>query len=675
LPIEIDNDILIVLDKNYQLFRYRIDEENQIIPSKNRIQKVLFHEKENIIKSCLFGVDINQNSVKICQLRLWIELLKNTYYSEQEDYMDLVTLPNIDINIKHGNSLISLFGLNGNTRKITATIRKKQKLATKQHKEQVIIYKGTSDRQTKRNAEQKIKAIKEQFSQLANPNDPDFKQIKILKEQIGNSPIFFSQKEKDIWLTEIELKILKLGKLEAIYQEKLETVYLKAFEWRFEFPEVLNNNGEFEGFDIVLGNPPYIQLQTMGRMGETLGNFHYQTYTKTGDIYALFYELGLNILKPKSFLAFITSNKWMRANYGQTLREFLTQKTNPKILVDLGSGVFKSATVDANILCIQKGKTEKFNMLTIDLTQQKKSKHTEIEDYEKSGHSISDLTDKAWTLLSPEELHIKSKIEKVGMPLKDWNIKIYRGILTGLNEAFIIDEKTKNKLIEKDPKSAEIIKPILRGRDIKRYHSDYANLYLIATLPALKIDIEQYPIVKKYLKRFLPKLKQTGATYIRKGIKYPTRKKTANKWFETQDQIAYYVEFTKEKIVWASVGLNEYCYIPKDFLLLDTNYFATGLSKYHLAILNSKLIINYFIKDTDTRVGTVAYRHYKYNFEKIPIPKISEAAQKPFEDLVDKILLKKEKGQDTKAEEKEIDDLVYELYGMTKKEIKLVGKG
>ncbi|TAE04339.1 MAG: N-6 DNA methylase, partial [Bacteroidetes bacterium] len=226
------------------------------------------------------------------------------------------------------------------------------------------------------------------------------------------------------------------------------------------------------------------------------------------------------------------------------------------------------------------------------------------------------------------------KIEKAGTPLKDWEIQINYGIKTGFNEAFIIDESTKNELILEDFKSAEIIKPILRGRDIKRYYADYANLYLISTFPALKLDIENYPAVKKYLLSFAKeRLEQLGNV--------GSRKKTGNKWFEIQDQISYHEEFAKEKIVWASIGETHYSFVAKNMLLLDTNYFCTfktdKINKYILCVLNSKAIIRY-VNSIDTQVGEVAHRHYKYNFEKIPIPQISEENQQIFIEKADLML-------------------------------------
>lgn len=270
-------------------------------------------------------------------------------------------------------------------------------------------------------------------------------------------------------------------------------------------------------------------------------------------------------------------------------------------------------------------------------------------------------------VIVPEKLgNIKKRIEAVGTPLKDWNISIYRGILTGFNEAFIIDGKKKEELIAKDPKSAEIIKPILRGRDIKRYQANFADLWLIATFPALKIDIDNYPAVKEYLEGFLPKIKQTGESFINKdGKKEKSRKKTGNQWFETQDQISYYKEFDKEKIIYPNMtSLLPFCYETGGFLTNQKCFILTGESlKYLASFLNSNLF-KFAFKDKFPELMGNTYELSKIFFDKIPILKLSNSEQQPFEILVDYILLGKEyelKLQ-TAYFEQLIDGLVFELY-------------
>ncbi len=238
------------------------------------------------------------------------------------------------------------------------------------------------------------------------------------------------------------------------------TGHENCFDFKIHFSEVFKQN---RGFDIVIGNPPYIQLQNNGgELAKLYEKKAYVTYARTGDIYALFYEMGVNNLNDKGNLCLITSNKWMRAKYGESLRKFLSQKT-PVKLIDLGAGIFDTATVDTNILIVKNNTTQKPALKAITLKER-----FSVNDLKEENFSImTNLTEGSWVILSPIEQKIKEKIEKIGTPLKDWDIKINYGIKTGYNEAFIIDAETKDKLIKQDPRSAEIIRPILRGRDIK----------------------------------------------------------------------------------------------------------------------------------------------------------------------------------------------------------------
>ena len=259
-------------------------------------------------------------------------------------------------------------------------------------------------------------------------------------------------------------------------------------------------------------------------------------------------------------------------------------------------------------------------------------------------------------ILSEIEQRIKAKIEAIGTPLKEWNVNIYRGILTGYNDAFIIDKAKKEEILakcqseEERKKTDELIRPILRGRDIKRYGYEFADLYIITTFPSLKIDIELYPAVKQHLLSFgYDRLKQTGE----KGA----RKKTNNKWFETQDSIGYWEDFFKQKIAWASVGETYYSLIPEGTFLLDTNYFFSTEDSWFLGFLNSKLI-TYWINSEDTPIGNGgAYRHYKYNLEKLPIIEIDDLIKISIMELV------------KSKEYNKIDQLLYKLYNLSEEEI------
>ncbi|HQH59942.1 MAG TPA: Eco57I restriction-modification methylase domain-containing protein, partial [Bacteroidales bacterium] len=352
--INVENDELVIRYDN-EFFQYIPND-----PNSQRVQETIFKEKQKIIENCLFGVDINPKSVQITRLRLWIELLKNAYY-KAPDYKELETLPNIDINIKCGDSLISRFNLKDDTQNLTPADRKKIRLIINKYKDIVILYKSTTDKDTRHQLKNEIEKLKEQFSQISDPQDPDFKKLKEKQNLLNNlslqTNINFDESYVKAWRENLDKLIKEVSELQNIYDEKQKTIYKNAFEWRFEFPEVLNDDGDYVGFDAVIGNPPYIQLQkayndTM-KYADLYKNMNYETFDRTGDIYCLFYERGIQIAKDNGILCYISSNKWMRAGYGEKLRNFFL-KYNPLLLLDLGPGIFESATVDTCIMMLQK---------------------------------------------------------------------------------------------------------------------------------------------------------------------------------------------------------------------------------------------------------------------------------------------------------------------------------
>ena len=267
-------------------------------------------------------------------------------------------------------------------------------------------------------------------------------------------------------------------------------------EWMF---------GIKDGFDIVIGNPPYIQLQgNQGELAQLYSNCNFSTFARTGDIYCLFYEQGYNLLKQGGHLCYITSNKWMRAAYGEKTREFFAKKTNPLLLIDFGGvKIFESATVDTNILLFAKDANSKATLCAV-VNKQNKDSVKDLSDFVQQNATVIEFSNSDnWVILTPIELSIKRKIEAIGTPLRDWDIQINYGIKTGFNDAFIITTDKREEILSacaddaERERTAELIRPILRGRDIKRYGYNWADLWIIATFPARKYDIEQYPAVRQ----------------------------------------------------------------------------------------------------------------------------------------------------------------------------------
>jgi type II restriction/modification system DNA methylase subunit YeeA len=376
----------------------------------------------------------------------------------------------------------------------------------------------------------------------------------------------------------------------------------------------------------------------------------------------------------------------MRANYGRKLRKFFSS-LNPKLLIDLGPNVFKcnnpnGPTVDTCILILEKYDNQN-DLFGADLSSEvaKNCKETlaNLKNFVESKKIfINNLGEDTWTIATDSELKLKHKIEKIGKPLKDWDVKIYFGIKTGFNKAFIIDTETRNRILancrseQERKRTEEIIKPVLRGRDIDRYRYKWAGLWVICTFPSKKIDIEQYPALKEYLASFGERLLQDG--------KPGHRKKTPHKWYETQDNIAYYPEFEKEKIVWQEIVREpSFAYDNTGIYVEATGFLMTGKNlKYLLGLLNSNPVA-FFFKTfyAGGGLGEDGYRYKKAFLEQLPIPPITPQNQ-PLADqivqIVDQILSAKKQNPEayTSKLEKEIDELVYKLYNITEEEIKII---
>ncbi len=686
--LEVQNDEILITGRKGEFIEYKRPSTPK--DKAHLIQQELFHTKKDIIENNLFGVDINPNSCEITKLRLWIELLKHSFYQsfDDENYHDLKTLPNIDINIKCGNSLVSYFET-GKSLSHYPNIKErinKYKRIVKDYKEGFYTDKSRIN--------QEIKNLKISFKnfcfadkfkkEMKGFNDKCEKYSKkygnFLAVDDENLKFFVSA---NLTLFDFDEKeaAKEFANLKKEYDNIFNLESNHPFEWRFEFPEILDDDGNFKGFDLIIGNPPYIRQEELKELKPHLAK-NYKVYKGTSDIYTYFYELGFNVLKDNGVLSYITSNKYTRAGYGEALREFLLKNVKFLEYTDLnGIKVFDSATVDTSILCFEKSKSKdnKFKYLALS-NEILKTCTYDIGLYKDFAEfSQNSLSKESFTFSDENTSALKAKIERIGTPLKEWHgLNIYRGILTGYNEAFIITTEKRNEILanckdeaEKE-RTAKLIRKMLRGRDIKRYSYEWAGLWVIGTFPSLKIDIEQYPALKQYLSQFLPRIEQSGE----KGC----RKKTSNKWFETQDNIAYYEEFEKEKIVWNRIS-SDLCFSydnQKNFIL-DSMFSITFYSninlKYLIANLNSS-ISKFWIKNNAATLGDGIYGAKIY-IEKLPIPKINSKNEKIADELinlVDEILKAKEqdKNANTQKLENKINSLVYKLYNLNEEEIKII---
>ena len=672
--IDIENDELLVSDEDGNPVNYIPgNQESQ------RIQETLFNEKRKIIENCLFGVDLNPNAVNICRLRLWIELLKNAYYTKDSDYTELETLPNIDINIKVGNSLLHRFDLGQDI----SEILRKNRISISAYRKAVSDYKNAHSKEEKRDLEDYLRQIKGNLRTQIGLNDPKLVGLNKLKGELDNllAPQLFEiskkeQAQRSKQAKELQTKITKIqAEVDEIRDNK---IFVGAFEWRIEFPEVLDEDGRFVGFDCVIGNPPYIQLQKMGTDADALQKMNYETYERTGDIYCLFYEMGMKLLKPGALLSFITSNKWMRAGYGEPLRKYFSEKQDVIGLINFaGYKVFDSATVDVNILtAVARTPSGCTNACSINKDE---FDITKLSDYVQT-HSFS--SSESWSILSDIERSIKAKIEAIGTPLKDWDIQINYGIKTGFNDAFIIDSTKRNKILDacqsedERQRTAEIIRPILRGRDIKRYGYVFADQYLIATFPAKQYDIDDYHALKDYLLTIgIERLEQTGEEHIVNGERIKARKKTNNKWFETQDSISYWDLLSQPKIVWGEISdKTKFCldregkYVPE-----ATTFMLSGERLIMLLAFLNCSVSEYMFSTIGTTTGVGTVRWKKFKIEQLYVPRdIDETIAQAIEVQCEQIINITAQQGSAPEEERILNSLIYRFYGLSDSEIQYI---
>ncbi|EAC1919259.1 class I SAM-dependent DNA methyltransferase [Campylobacter jejuni] len=688
--LEVQNDEILITGRKGEFIEYKRPKTPK--DKAHLIQQELFHTKKDIIENNLFGVDINPNSCEITKLRLWIELLKHSFYQsfDDENYHDLKTLPNIDINIKCGNSLVSYFET-GKSLSHYPNIKErmgKYKRIVKDYKEGFYTDKSRIN--------QEIKNLKISFKnfcfadkfkkEMKGFNDKCEKYSKkygnFLAVDDENLKFFVSA---NLTLFDFDEKeaTKEFANLKKEYDNIFNLESNHPFEWRFEFPEILDDDGNFKGFDLIIGNPPYIRQEELKELKPHLAK-NYKVYKGTSDIYTYFYELGFNVLKDNGVLSYITSNKYTRAGYGEALREFLLKNVKVLEYTDLnGIKVFDSATVDTSILCFEKSKSKdnKFKYLALS-NEILKTCAYDIGLYKDFAEfSQNSLSKESFTFSDENTSALKAKTERIGTPLKEWQgLNIYRGILTGYNEAFIITTEKRNEILanckdeaEKE-RTAKLIRKMLRGRDIKRYSYEWAGLWVINTHNGCKnqngekveaINIKHYPSLKKHFDEFYPQLEKRAD----KGLTpYNLR------------NCAYIEEFEKEKIVYPCIMAKEPYFSYETsfaFAMAPANIITSNsdILKYILAFLNSDFI--YLMLRKFYMGGGIEGELKTNNLEKLPIPKINSKNQKLADELinlVDEILKAKEqdKNANTQELENKINSLVYKLYNLTEEEIKII---
>lgn len=640
--------------------------------------------KLKIIQNSIYGVDIDAGAVEIARLRFWLALIVD----EEEPH----PLPNLDYKIMQGDSLLESFeGIPLDNLQQSKGF--KIEVFSKQGQGQMFpgdLLEFTRSQESTARAKEISNLINKYFD-VTNPTEKQelHKQIdrfvldhidynlQIQEEKFSDE---LQLRKADIkrkaglvkgWkptkkdeqrlvaledgLKSIAIKRKKLQKLE----ENPERPY---FLWHLFFQDVFENGG----FDIFIANPPYVRQEAIKAKKRDLEGGFGEFFCGTADLYTYFYKLGVDKLKPAGHLCYIAPNKFMRAGYGKNTRTMLATETTPKVVLDFGDLPIFDATTYPSILLVEKTPPQNNTFVAATFTEPSQLRRLE-DTIATVGFTMqaSALKSSGWNLERSDVLALMEKLRKVGKPLVEYvDGKCFYGIKTGLNEAFVIDEQTRQRLIAEDPKSAEIIKPWLRGRDIYKWRAHWAGLYVLFTRRGTAID--QYPAIKRHLEQFRADLEPKTSAKDKHG-----RKPGPYKWFEIQDNIAYFEEFEKEKILWPGItsqiifGLGE-----KGQFGNDNNQLIVSSDRCLLAILNSRLI-RFVLQQICDKVRGGFYRMKMIYVEQLPIISATDNQKTSIIECVQQIL-DNPFGPDVSRLEAEIDHLVYELYDLTTDEIALV---
>jgi adenine-specific DNA-methyltransferase len=679
--IEVTNDELTIADTEGNLFEY-----NPRNKESQRIQETLFHEKQTLIENCLFGVDINSNSVKICRLRLWIELLKNAYYKEDSGYTELETLPNIDINIKSGNSLISRFPLEVDL----ASALKKSKITIKSYMQAVQGYRHAENKEQKREIEHLISSIKNNFRLEISNNDPKVRRLASKRGELSNlqnqhSLFQLSKSEKKAQKLSIDTLNKEIHKLDIEIEEiKANKIYENAFEWRFEFPDVLDDDGNYVGFDVIVGNPPYIRIQDLRNSQSKVVEYYNSNYRSTGggsyDLYIPFIELGYNLLSNKGEFCFIMPHKFTNANYGEKIREFIVERSFLRKLIHFGAlQVFEDATTYTGLFFMSKTVNKSVDFYQCeDLSVLQNGKSINFQ-----ANLSSVLTKKEWTFLAGDESKLLIKLKQSYSDLESVTQRIFQGLKTSADKIYILEKLSEDtetyKVHCKQNKrdyvlEKSLLHPLIKGGNSRSYHMSETDLLILfpyseGKLIDSKAMESRFPLAWSYLKDHQKYLEdrengkmKTEGWY---GYVYPKALGVMNqpKIFTPDIAPSSRFSFDKSGEFFFTGGVSGgYGIVPKDEVS----------PTYLLAILNSP-IANWFISKTSTQMRGGWYSFEARYIKNIPIPP-QPAHIEVLEGMVDELMaMKADKQRDYEQSlHDQINREIYRIYELSSEEIDIV---
>ncbi|EAL7918765.1 class I SAM-dependent DNA methyltransferase [Campylobacter coli] len=698
--LEVQNDEILITNHKGEFIEYKRPSTPK--DKAHLIQQELFHTKKDIIENNLFGVDINPNSCEITKLRLWIELLKHSFYQsfDDENYHDLKTLPNIDINIKCGNSLVSYFET-GKSLSHYPNIKErmsKYKRIVKDYKEGFYTDKNLIAKEIK-NLQESFKnfCLKDKFNkeikQLTNgANEYSKKYGDFLADEHHDEKFksFFSKNMFEFSFDE-KVAIKEFANLKKEYDNIFNLESNHPFEWRFEFPEILGDDGNFKGFDLIIGNPPYIKEAENKELFTNTKKL--RTYQGKMDIWYHFVGRGFDILKNNGYLAFIATNNWVTNSGAKKLRNIVLEESQILSLVDFSSFmVFDSASIQTMIMSFQKTKPPKnyefhFAKITTqtpiyeDALSLLKNEKTQNNEILKINLTPKKFIDKTLNFTKSDYEELFNKIQKYGKfyleerevaqgivyPQENINKKsleiLGNNFYLGQGIQKLTNEEVENLNLLKNEKI--LLKPIFESDNIQKYFvKRYNYFWVIYTNSSFKNpnSMDDYPNLKKHLDKF-----QNVITSDNKP--YGLHRARDEKFFTGSPRIVALRKCVGEP-KFSYVDFD--CYVSATFYVIKTQRINV---KYLTAILNSKLIA-FWLKHKGKMQGN-NYQIDKEPLLNIPIVTINSKNQKIADELinlVDEILKAKEqdKNANTQELENKINSLVYKLYNLTEDEIKII---
>ena len=664
------------------------------------IPALLADWKEAVIRDTLYGVDIKPEAIEVAQLRLWLALIVDQTLDQARP------LPNLDYKLMAGNSLIetidgepvlsslaeslidSADGMDEHgvpivpfqTNMFREPVQVKMDLfATEQvvTRERLKLdqlrrsfFRAKPDDRTQLRKEIVAQERQIVYASLHEKSDAIMPQIGALGKKAGLSGLSRTEQTQ---LAKLSTRLERLTGLEQDLANPNKP--LPFFLYRMHFHEVFAGKG---GFDVVIANPPYVRQEQITAQKPELQAAYPDVYAGTADLYVYFYARGLSLARPNGTLIYITPNKFMRAGYGKRLRDHLRKHVAIQALTDFGDLPLFDATTYPLIVALKKAEPiadHAIRALTV----------TSMEDANAIGRTSrtasalpqSALTDSEWQLSDPAVRALMAKLRASGQPLGEYvNGKIYYGIKTGFNEAFVIDGAKRTELIAADPKSAEIIKPYLRGRDVKRWKVEPPDLYLIAIQnsgdqsasnawakatsesEAREIFKATYPAVHDHLSTFEKQLR--------------VRQDQGRYWWELR-ACAYYAEFEKPKIVYPNILKKpEFAFDTKGLYTNQKCFIIPTTDAFLCAVLNSPIMMYFFQQSFPTLRGGFFEPGAIY-MKYVPIPTVPEALRTKIGAVAEKCLAAAQDHPDRlPGLESQLNKLVYQAYGLTEEEIRLV---